>query len=528
MCGQRGNAAGNTVADEKTGRKAKEKHGECEGENLMFFHSLLRWLNSAERSAIIQHTVTNMIIQNRKLCNRFLRICTVAVRIFYSEVDMKKIAAFALAFLLLLGTVAPVTSRAAAPDVTAEAVYVLERSSGKILYEKNAEAKMYPASTTKLMTALLVLESMESPEDYDEVITASTGAVTHENLSGNGSTAGILPGEKLTVDELFHFLLIQSANDAANVLAERVAGSVPLFVAKMNARAAELGMSGTKYVNPHGEHNEGHYTTAKDLAILLSEIVKHEKYCAVAATRQYRKEPTNKYKLERIFNNTNRLINPNSAFYNEYVIAGKTGFTTPAGYCLASYAEKDGLELVVVTMKSARDAEANAGFHFNDQAALYKWLFSIYKNMPVVPAGTPVCEVPVRLSEVADTVTVLTVDEVCAVVNTETYDEALVSVVPQQAVKELVLNAPVAKGQKVGLADVYYDGQAVGTVSLSAITGVERSGWLYAKDRIGAFFALWPVRILVVLLVGTAGVWIYLREKAVRRRRMENRLRRYR
>ncbi|MBR6556153.1 MAG: D-alanyl-D-alanine carboxypeptidase [Clostridia bacterium] len=441
---------------------------------------------------------------------------------------MKKIVAFSLAFLLLIGIVAPVTSYAAAPDVTAEAVYVLEQNSGKVLYEKNAEAKMYPASTTKLMTALLVLESVKSPEDYDEVITASTGAVTHENLSGNGSTAGVLPGEKLTLDELLHFLLIQSANDAANVLAEHVAGSVSLFVTQMNARAAELGMSGTKYVNPHGEHNEGHYTTAKDLAILLSEIVKHEKYCAVASTRQYRKEPTNKYKLERIFNNTNKLINPNSAFYNENVIAGKTGFTTPAGYCLATYAEKDGLELIVVTMKSAKDPEVNAGYHFNDQTALYKWLFSIYKNMPIVPAGTPVCEIPVRLSETADTVTVLTVDEVCAVVNTETYDEALVSVVPQQAVKELVLDAPVAKGQKVGLADVYYDGQAVGTVSLSAITGVERSGWLYTKDRIGAFFALWPVRILILLLVIAAGTWIYLRERAVRRRRMENRLRRYR
>lgn len=440
---------------------------------------------------------------------------------------MKKLLSLMLALVILFGCVSPLSCLAAAPEVSAEAVYVLERGSEKILLDKAGSQRMYPASITKLMTALLVLENVPA-EDFDTEITASLGAVTHENLSGYGSTAGILPAEKLTVDELFHFLLIQSANDAANVLAEYVSGSVGAFVVKMNARAAELGLTGTHFENPHGEHHENHYTCAKDIAALMSEIVKHEKYLSVAAVRQYKKAPTNKYKLERIFNNTNRLINPNSTYYNEYVLAGKTGTTTPAGYCIVTYAEKDGLELVVVTLKSGKNAETGGGMQFDDQSALYKWLFSIYKNMPIVPADTPICEIPVRLSEVMDTVTLMTVEEVHAVVNTETYDASLVRVEPQQAVKDLVLDAPVDRGQKVGLADVYYDGEHCGTVSLAAITGVERSGWLYFKDRVAAFFRLWPVRILIILLIAAAITWLVLRERALRRRNRELRLRRYR
>lgn len=438
---------------------------------------------------------------------------------------MKRTVTLLLA-LAMLCALLPLNTLAAAPEVTAEAVFVLERTSGKVLLEKNADARMYPASTTKLMTALLVFESLESKDDYDRVITASTAAVTHDNLSGYGSTAGILPAEKLTLWELLNFLLIQSANDAANVLAEEVAGSVALFVKRMNDRAAELGMTGTHYVNPHGEHHEDHYTCARDLAIVLQEIVKFEDYAKIASTRQYIKEPTNKYKHERIFNNTNKLINPKSSYYNEYVVCGKTGFTTPAGYCLATYAEKDGLELVCVSMKS--DLGESGGKHFDDQTALYKWLFSIYRAQALVPAGTPVCEIPVRLSEQADTVTVMTADEVTAVINTETYDAALVEIRPQENVRQLVLNAPVIRGQRVGLADVYYDGMLCGTVTLEAITSVERSGWLFVRDRIAGFFRLWPVRILLVLFFIALISFILLRYLGSKRRSRENRLRRYR
>ncbi len=439
---------------------------------------------------------------------------------------LSRAAALLLALLLL--AVCAVPAGAEAPELTAEAVYVLDLDRGDVVYEKNAAARMYPASTTKLMTALLVLEHVTDDAAWGETVTCSTSAVTHRNLSGEGSTAGLLPGEKLTLDELLNFLLIQSANDASNVLAEYVAGTVEKFVAKMNARAAELGMTETHYANPHGEHNEAHYTCARDLALLVGEISKYDRWISIASTLQYTKEPTNKYRYKRIFNNTNKMISENSAVYCPYVVCGKTGFTTPAGYCLASYGAHDGMRVACVTMKSAK-AETGGGYHFSDQRKLYKWIFEqLYKKRELLAAGSPVYQLPVRLSEQTDSLAVIAEEGISAMVNVEEWDETKVRIVPLNDVDKLELTAPVARGQKVGAVEVWYGDHMYGAVSLSCLAGAERSGWLYALDRIGAFFRLTVVRVVLILAAICLVALLILREVRVRRRIRQNRLRRYR
>ena len=418
--------------------------------------------------------------------------------------------------LSLFAAFAYVSAAGSAPDITAEAAFAVDLESGKTIFFKNADDRMYPASLTKLMTALLVFESIESDADYEEVITATTSAVNNQNLSGDGSSAGILPGEKLTMWDLLNFLLIQSANDAANVLAEKVSGSVASFVDRMNERARELGMENTHFMNPHGEHNEEHYTTAADIARVMAELITHDDYLKIARTKQYRKPATAKYKHERVFNNTNRMLYTGSDYYESTVLAGKTGTTTPAGSCLCTYAEKEGLKLIIVTLKSKKDAKGT--YNFPDQYALYKWIYSIYRSVAIVNAGTPIYEVPVRLSEASDSVTIAAADTLYYLTNVNTYDPAKVSVVPQREVLELTLNAPVTRGQRVGLADVYYDDLPCGTVPLECIGAVERSDWLYYRDRIASFFRLTVVRILLCLLAAAFIAWVILREIGVRRR----------
>ena len=440
---------------------------------------------------------------------------------------MKKTLLSLTLIVALLGALI-IPCGAEAPEITAQAAIVMELSDGgEVMYEKAADARMYPASLTKLMTALMVFEHIGNEDVFDKEITATLYAVTHPNLSGNGSTAGILPQEKLTLWDLLNFLMIPSANDAANVLAEYVAGSVESFVALMNSRARELGLTGTNFVNPHGEHDENHYTTARDVARIMAELSKYDKFLEIASTRQYIKEPTNKYKSKRIFNNTCKMVNPTSSYYSEYVRAGKTGTTTPAGSCLCTYAERDGMKLVCVTLHSTR-AEDGSSNNFPDQKALYKWVYKTFVSTELAAAQVPVCEIPVRLSEKADRVALVTSAGFSDVVNIETFDPEKVEIVPSDEVLSLTLDAPVLRAQKVGTATVRYDGQDRGTVELETVAFVDRSGWLYFKDRVGAFFRLTVVRVLIVLAVIAFIVWMILREIRVRRRARAARLRRYR
>ena len=265
---------------------------------------------------------------------------------------------------------------ASAPETTAKAMALLDTQSGELLAAKNADEPLPMASTTKIMTALVVLEHLP-PERVVTVPPEATGI--------EGSSVYLYAGEQITVETLLHALLLSSANDAAVALAIEVAGSVADFAALMNEKAAELGLTDTHFCNPNGLHDDAHYTTARELALLTAHALKNESFAKIVSTRRHT-APQHGTDATRLFLNHNRLL----ASY-EGAIGVKTGFTKAAGRCLVSAAERDGLTLVCVTLSCPDD--------WRDHTALLDFGFSQYERFCATP---PTLTLPVVGGELGE------------------------------------------------------------------------------------------------------------------------------
>lgn len=226
-------------------------------------------------------------------------------------------------------------------------VLLMDAKSGKILYSKNAFEKRYPASTTKIMTAILTLENCK----LTDIATVSHNAIF--SVPVGYSHASLKEGEQLTIEQLLNVLLIPSANDAATVLAEHIAGSVDKFSDMMNNKAKEIGCLNTHFVNPNGIHSEDHYSTAYDLALIGKYAMQFDDIMRIATVNQYTLPKTNKYDKEnRIFNSTNGLITKNGEYYYSKATGLKTGYTDKAGYCIVTTAKQNDVELLQVVLGS--------------------------------------------------------------------------------------------------------------------------------------------------------------------------------
>ena len=248
------------------------------------------------------------------------------------------------------------------PDTSAKAMVLLEAAGGTVLAQKNADERLPMASTTKIMTALVVIERM----DIEQTISVPAEAVGVE-----GSSVYLFAGEQITVRTLLHALLLSSANDAATALAIASCGSVEAFADAMNQKAAELLLSDTHFCNPHGLHDDGHYTTARDLARLSAAALQNEVFAGIVATPRYT-APQNGTDATRLFLNHNKLLTR----YDD-AVGVKTGFTKKSGRCLVSAAERDGLLLIAVTLNDPAD--------WQDHAALLDFGFSQYQNFTATP-----------------------------------------------------------------------------------------------------------------------------------------------
>lgn len=227
---------------------------------------------------------------------------------------------------------------------------LMEASTGKILAEKNSNETVPPASTTKIMTAILAVENC----NLNDIATVSHNSIF--SVPASYSIASLKEGEKLTIEQLLNVLLIPSANDAANVIAEHIAGSVEGFSKMMNEKAKELGCKNTNFVNPNGVEADNHYSTAYDLALMGKYAMQSSTIRNIVSKIQYTLPKTNKYnKEDRIFNTTNDLIRENYSnsadnYYYKYANGLKTGYTTEAGSCIVATAKKDNLELIAVVL----------------------------------------------------------------------------------------------------------------------------------------------------------------------------------
>jgi D-alanyl-D-alanine carboxypeptidase (penicillin-binding protein 5/6) len=249
------------------------------------------------------------------------------------------------------------------PEIQSEGAVLMDASTGALLFSKNGETRYYPASVTKLMTALLVAEK----SNLSETVTFSKTATT--NLESGAVTLGLTEGDKLTVEQSLYGLMLKSANEVANGLAEHVSGSVSAFSALMNARAKELGCTGTNFVNPNGLNSSSHYTTPHDMALIARAAFQNDTVRKVSSTLSYQ-IPATKKASARTVTMGHKMVNPGDSRYYPGVIGGKTGYTSLAGNTLVTCVEKNGVRLIAVIMKSKST-------HYEDTKSLLDYGFAL-------------------------------------------------------------------------------------------------------------------------------------------------------
>lgn len=260
------------------------------------------------------------------------------------------------------------------PSVNAKAAVLIDASTGLVLYKKNAHKEEYPASITKIMTTLLALENCS----LNETVTFSHNAVF--NLEVGSSHIGIDEGEKLTVEQCLYAIMLASANEVSTGIAEHISGSVDEFAKLMNSRASELGCKNTHFFNANGLHNDEHYTSAYDMALIARAAIQNPVFRKITATTRYTIPPTNKHKNENIFTNHHKMLN-DPTFEYEYCIGGKTGYTSKAGNTLVTFAKKGDVTLVCVVMRA--NGPTSPKNEYTDTTSLFEWGFENFSQYSI-------------------------------------------------------------------------------------------------------------------------------------------------
>lgn len=398
-----------------------------------------------------------------------------------------KILAIMLIFLFCL------QSFAYAVSVTAESAILVEVSTGRIIYEKNSTKQMYPASTTKMVTAILVIENC----DLQEIVTVSETAL--QNIPTGYVTCDLSVGEEISVNDLLYALMVPSANDAAYVLAEHVAGSVDAFADMMNNKAREIGCTATHFVNPNGIHDSRHYTTAYDLYLIAKYCMQNETFRNIVSTKEYTLPATNKHEAaDRTFTTTNDLLNPEKTNYYKTAIGIKTGHTSMAGHCLVSESSREGLDFISVVLNSESDNK-----RFSDSVNLFNYGYDNYTLTKVKEKNQLIETIEIENATKETANLDLLVDEEITVINNK-------SITMDQIIPEIKLNEEISAP--------IIAGTVLGTIKYK-VDDIEYSANLIAKNDVieKPDYSIFLVIVGILLLL--IGFTILSRRKKVSRKR---------
>ncbi len=393
------------------------------------------------------------------------------------------------------------------PRLEGSAAILLDMTSGEVLYENNADEQRFPASTTKMMTALLALENLDLESD----ITVDAEAA---NIGGSGIK--LREGEIMNADVMLHAMLIPSSNDCAVAIAKTIAGSVDNFAVMMNAKARELGCKGTNFVNPCGLHEDDHYTTARDLSIIAMECMKNEHFREIVAMPEYTVPATNLSDARDLVSSNlllwdeterHKIYVGNDLRYPKYdgTIGIKTGYTPQAGGCLVAACEKDGTRLLSVVM------ECTDMGRFADTIKLFNWGFENYKTYTVLHGGYSFGDVKVKHGEFNKVEAVLLTD----VAYTLPAD-ASVDIMSAQAVLQESIKAPVKKGDDVGVITLYEGDEPVGTYRAVAAKSIAEGGLLSyfgIEDSTAKVIGRIALVVIVLLVLALATYVMIMRRK---------------
>ena len=443
---------------------------------------------------------------------------------------MRKIIIFLCCLILSVALLPPMKAKASFNQVLetekfySEVILLVSMDNGTVLFDKNADLRTQPASLTKIVVASIVLEKCK--DDLDAIVTVPEYAIRMLDNTGS-SNVGLKPGEKISVLNLLHCLLIPSANDAATVLADYAGGSVAAFVDMMNTYVKDLGCVDTNFINPHGLDDEGQYTTANDMYKIATEALKTPLFEQITANQKYTVPPTN-MSPERNVTSTVFLMNKAiKDYYYEYATGIKTGSTKGAGRCVISKANKDGYSYLAVIMRAPfMNIDSDSAMEncaFIDCKALFKWTFEHIRLRTVVEPNQIIAEVPVRLSWSADHVQLIPQQEYTALMPTGSgVDSVLIETVPESMPQSI--DAPVKKGQVIGEARVLYAGEEIARIKLTANQDVSRNVLLYTGSLLKAALSTVLAKIIMGIFALLVLAWVCLIVVVKLRRKKRKRL----
>ena len=369
-------------------------------------------------------------------------------------------------------------------SVDAKAALIIEKNTGKIIYEKNSETQNYPASVTKILTAILTIENCK----LDDTATVSQSAISQ--IPSGYVVAPLFIGEQMKIKDLLYALMLKSANDAAYVLAEHVGGSVEGFSEMMNKKAKEIGCKNTHFVNPNGIHNDDHYTTAYDMYLISNYAMKNDTFAQIVSTYQYKLPATNKYpNNDRIMENTNDFINPKSGYYNKIVKGIKTGTTLQAGNCLITDSSENGLDFITVVL-GAKTSNSK----FSETRKMIKYAYNNYTLTDLHKKGDVIKNIDVEnATEETKNLNLIISDDVTVMNNVKIKKD---EIKPNIELNENIV-APIKEGDELGTIKYNVDGLEY-TAKLLAQKDVElKTYYVEIAIGVGIFFIIFIIFVKI-------------------------------
>lgn len=418
---------------------------------------------------------------------------------------MKKTLFFIAAFFITLSITHGIIAKAESspPQVEAEGAVLMDATTGQIIYSKNDTKILAPASTTKVMTALLTLEKA----NLNDKVTIGKKPPTAE-----GTSIGLKEGEVYTVNDLLHGLLLESANDCAEALAEYVGGSVENFAKMMNDKAKELGAKDTHFVNPSGLYENNHKTTAYDLSLIMREAVKNPKFIKIAREVVYKFPPSNIDGKEKWVSNKNDLIKENNTHYYKYALVGKTGYTTPSKHTYTCAAEKNGHILIASLLYSQ-----SKQYYFDDTKKLFEYGFNNFQLVKLFSEGEQVAtykvddSLTVPLLSSKDVYYLAKESELKQQISRGKY-EKLIN--PQLSIENKNLKeASFKKGEKILSSKVLINNNEI--VNLELTSGIDRN---YNKPLLLRNIIIILVSIVLGTLLAIRKYNLYRRKRFLKRK----------
>lgn len=415
---------------------------------------------------------------------------------------MKKTISLILAVILALScciNVFAATKYQPSFEINCESVYLADEN-GNVLFEQNSEQRMYPAELVQIMTAIVVIENIESVGGWEAqaAYEMSTQNFLYENRHGIIST-GMLAGYVFTADELFHAMVIASGYDAAMTLAKLIAGSQDAFVELMNTKAKEIGAKNTNFTNCHGLHDTANYTTAYDMYLISKYAMGLEKFRETVSKKSYTCEESDTHK-KLTWNTDNGLLASGNIHYYSPVIGIKAGYSSEIGRNVASYAEYEGFAYYQIDMGAPFELDEGYNLALYDAKQLYNWAFTEFEVKTIVEAGSQIAEVPLELAWQKDHLQLMIGETYRALLPLD-IDVASISyeyVLPDS------VEAPIEKGEPIGKLNLVHSGEIIGSVDLVSAEDVEQSDLLSGlknfSDMTRSFWFKFIVVIIFVLI----------------------------